>query len=181
MTYISIMQDLKMARKILTNEERLKLSRDLKTLDMEVALMDFLDVRKNIVVPNVSYGLGVHECDILKLSKSGYATEYEIKISRADLRKDFEKGHSHENKKIKNLFYAVPKHLEDYALELVPDTAGIVVINYNRNGTKLLIEQKRDATARVGARKFTEKEINKLLRLGCMRILGLKKNIQKRV
>lgn len=164
--------------KILTDAERLKLSRDIKTLDMEVALMTHLDVRKNIIVTNVSYGLGVHECDILKLSKACYATEYEIKVSRADLRKDFEKNHTHTSKKIKNFFYAVPKHLELYALELIPETAGLVIVNYNRNG-RLVVEQVRASVANASARKLTDSEVNKLLKLGCMRILSLKKVIQR--
>ncbi len=167
-------------KKILTDAERLKLSRDIKTLDMEVTLMTHLDVRKNIIVTNVSYGLGVHECDILKLSKACYATEYEIKVSRADLRKDFEKNHTHTNKKIKNFFYAVPKHLEVYALELIPEEAGLVVVNYNRNGTRLIVEQVKASIANKTARKLTDSEVSKLLKLGCMRILSLKKVIQKK-
>lgn len=170
---------IKRQRKTLTNEERLKLSRDIKTLDMEVALMEFFDVRKNIIVPNVSYGLRLHECDLLKVSKAGYATEVEIKVSRADLRKDFEKKHTHKNKKIKNFFYAVPKHLEAYALELIPEHAGLYVVNTNRNGTKIVVEEVRASEANKDARKLTDNEINKLLKLGCMRIVSLKKKLLK--
>lgn len=42
-----------------------------------------------IIVPN--YFLGRFECDLLKISKAGQLTEYEIKVSRADFKKDFEK------------------------------------------------------------------------------------------
>lgn len=44
-----------------------------------------------IVVPN--YYLGRYECDVMKISKAGQLTEYEIKTSRADFRKDAEKAH----------------------------------------------------------------------------------------
>lgn len=61
------------------------------TLEMEIALMRELNIRKNIIVPNVSFGMyfkgygALHECDLLCLSKSGYATEIEIKIIKSDL------------------------------------------------------------------------------------------------
>lgn len=42
-----------------------------------------------IVVPN--YYLGSFECDVLKVSKAGHTYEYEIKVSKADFKKDFEK------------------------------------------------------------------------------------------
>jgi hypothetical protein len=43
-----------------------------------------------IVVPN--YFLGRFECDVLKISNAGQLTEYEIKVSRADFKKDSEKS-----------------------------------------------------------------------------------------
>lgn len=51
------------------------------TLEMEIALMEYFGVRQNLVVPNAWWGLqGLnHECDLVRLSKNGYATEIEIK------------------------------------------------------------------------------------------------------
>lgn len=62
------------------------------TLDMEIVLMEYFGVNRNIIVPNVSWGLNLHECDLLIFSKSGYATEVEIKISKQDLLKDKNKN-----------------------------------------------------------------------------------------
>jgi hypothetical protein len=44
-----------------------------------------------IVLPN--YYLGLYECDVYKVSAAGHTTEYEIKTSRADFKRDFAKAH----------------------------------------------------------------------------------------
>ena len=86
----------------------------MKTIDVEIAIMQMYGVRKNIIVPNCSWGIkreGVgelHECDLLILSKDNYATEIEIKISKQDLLKDKDKPHAHDSDFIKRLFFAVP-------------------------------------------------------------------------
>ena len=60
------------------------------TLEMETLLMNHFNYLQNIIVPNVSNGIfhkehgWLHECDLLVLSKANYATEIEIKISKAD-------------------------------------------------------------------------------------------------
>lgn len=70
----------------------------ISTLQCEVAIMKHFGIRANLIVPNVSWEIyslpfrTLHECDILILSNSGYATEVEIKISKADLLKDREKN-----------------------------------------------------------------------------------------
>jgi hypothetical protein len=56
----------------------------LKTAEMEVELGRYFNYRQNIIVSNVSWGLGIHECDLLIITKSGYATEVEIKVSLSD-------------------------------------------------------------------------------------------------
>ena len=65
------------------------------TPEMECRLADYFGYRKNLIVPNVYWGLDMHECDLLVLSQAGYATEIEIKISIADLRADAKKVHGH--------------------------------------------------------------------------------------
>ena len=45
--------------------------------------------KQTYVIPN--YYLGNWECDVLELSKNNYTTEYEIKISKQDFKKDFDK------------------------------------------------------------------------------------------
>ena len=100
------------------------------TLEMEIAVMKDCDIRQNIVVPNVSFGIvrysyekgkekydELHECDILKVTLSGYATEYEIKVSESDFKADAKKKHSHDSKFIKQMYYVVPFEMLVFALK----------------------------------------------------------------
>ena len=65
----------------------------MKTIEVEVAIMQHFDVRRNVIVPNVSWGIfrpgigQLHEIDLLVLSGSNYATEVEIKVTKADLKR----------------------------------------------------------------------------------------------
>jgi hypothetical protein len=138
--------------------------------EIELALLRHFDFRQNIIVPNVSWGLGIHECDMLMVSKNGYATEFEIKVSKADLIKDKEKRHNHDSKKIKYLFFVIPEKLDkEEIINHIPGKAGIIVVK--KNGiTKI----KRAALKNNEAIKLTDKEILHVARLGAMRIYGLK-------
>lgn len=96
--------------------------------DIEVKIAKYFDWRRNIIVPNASWGVGLHECDMLILSERNFATEVEIKISRSDLKADQKKEHGHNSVKIKNLWFAVPAELVPSALELCPARAGIFAL-----------------------------------------------------
>lgn len=50
-----------------------------KTVEMKLALSSHFGIRQNLIVPNISLGLGIHECDLLILAKSGYLYERESK------------------------------------------------------------------------------------------------------
>ena len=153
----------------------------LKTLDIEVAMMHYLNIRQNLIVPNVSWGMDVggkslHECDLLSLSASGYATEIEIKVSRSDLLKDKEKRHGHNHMAIANFYYAVPEHLKEIALKSIPTRAGLYVVrevNYRHAVTKV-----KGCVRLPKAIKWSDGDRMKLARLGTMRILGLKQTVQ---
>lgn len=160
----------------------------MKTIDIEIALLEFLDFRQNLIVPCVSFGISrvfynqnnerkfceLHECDILKLTKSGYATEYEIKISKSDLKADFKKKHTHDSPFIKEMYYVVPMELLEFAKTIVPKEKGLAYINERR---KLVYVW--HGKVNPNHWKWQEKEILKLAKLGAMRICGLKKNIVK--
>jgi hypothetical protein len=100
--------------------------------DIETRVANYFDYRRNLIVPNASWGVGLHECDLLILSQRNYATEVEIKISRSDLRADLKKSHGHNSVKIKNLWFAVPFELVPDAAELAPLRAGILGIRLAR-------------------------------------------------
>lgn len=123
----------------------------MKTIEAEIALMREFKFQQNIVIPNVTVmsGLVGFEADILSLTKAGYATAVEIKVSKADLKNDLKKRHiknvmgvkpvkgessswyykSMEDYygNLKHFYYAVPKKLKDDALNQIPSFAGLFV------------------------------------------------------
>lgn len=154
------------------------------TLSMEIAIIKNCN-KSNIIVPNASFGIQrmikdngwkdrefdiLHECDILDLTPSGYATEYEIKISRSDFLAEKKKKHSHDSKFIKRLFYAVPEQMKGWALERLPNGAGLCYVCAKGN-----VHFIKNADIRDDYFKWTNEEMFKLAKLGTMRILGLKK------
>ena len=61
--------------------------------------------RTSIFVPNVSWGyFKSHEADLLRISKQGYLTEYEIKRSWSDFLADFKKDGTHFEGKVAPLY-----------------------------------------------------------------------------
>jgi len=74
--------------------------------------------RTNVFVPNVSWGyFKSHEADLLKISKQGYMTEYEIKRSWTDFLADFKKDGTHFEGKVSHLYYVVPESIKDKCWE----------------------------------------------------------------
>jgi hypothetical protein len=147
-------------------------------LEVECAVLNYLDERQNLVVPNVSWGikynkLSLHECDVLCLSKDGYATEYEIKTSKQDLLKDKDKEHGHKHPLIRRLYFAVPSDLLYFAKENLPENIGIISCFYTKKGVPYA-EHIRHASINSYAVKWDDVLRLKLLKLGCMRLKGFK-------
>ena len=156
--------------------------------DIEIAIARYLNPRQNLIVPNVSWGLGLYEKDLLVLTQSGYAWEIEIKVSLSDLIADKKKIHHHYSEKIKRLYFAVPEALQEKALLHIPDRAGLFIIgtseehrrNCVRYGlTNPYVRLIKSPKINQLARKFTDKEIKKLYELAAMRIWSLKEVIYK--
>src|SRR5699024_7195503 len=82
------------------------------------------------------------ELDILSVTKSGYATGVEIKVSKSDLKRDLKKRHweLYNNSRLENVemyrklyfgklkyfYYAVPPELIEDAENQIPDWCGIL-------------------------------------------------------
>lgn len=150
---------------------------------MEVRLAGHFNYRQNIIVPNISWGMDIHECDLLVVRKSGYATEIEIKISKADLKKDIGKRHQHVDKfnRIRELYFAIPESLVN-CIEFIPERAGIIVLRKSKlyNGEEFLdCKVIRRSKINTTCRRFSDEERLKIAHLGCMRIWGLKRKIIK--
>ena len=156
-----------------------------KTLDIEIAVSSYFGIRQNTIVPNLFWSMFNYELDLCVLSKSGYATEVEIKASRQDLIKDREKPHGHHNEMIKYLYFAIPYHLlKD--IEHIPERAGILVVEYQEAWESYTYKRK----AFFSCTRFREPKLNynyrwtdtdrrKLLRLAAMRTWTLKRQLQK--
>lgn len=152
--------------------------------EMEVAIVKLFDMRKHIIVPNISWGLGVHECDLFLVKNSGYAFEVEIKRSKADLLKDILKKHGHKNDKIKELYFAVPESLISI-VDSIPANAGVIIINdsimsrYAKTPGKHYYRAslERKPIPNPIARKLTDQEMIKLGKLAAMRIWKLKSTV----
>lgn len=134
------------------------------------------DFRRNVSVPNVSWGWGLsHEADLVCVTLSGTTSEIEVKVSMEDLRADKNKPYGHKSKKIKHLWFAIPNTLDEKeALREIPERAGLVVVSMRRisNG-KMKYFTRVSRRPRVNKAEYVKpdvEQINRLLRLGVMRM-----------
>ena len=176
----------------------------MKTIDIELAILKDFNFKQNIIVTDVTEfsGLVNTESDVMILSKSGYATSIEIKVSKADLKADLKKRYmkriyqsehpdnpnsgimsEHWRKyfftDIKYRYYAVPEKLKETALELIPDWCGLIVAENKHEllGVKCKIVREAPVLYPV---KWSDEKIIHLLKLGCMRIYSLKQLIKNK-
>ena len=99
----------------------------------------YCDVRNNLIIPNVSWGLLPYEADLLVVKPSGLCAEFEIKRSFEDFKKDFTKHHTHDCKIIAYFYYVIPEAIKDkvkaFIVEHFEDSAWYpAVIIYNEQG-----------------------------------------------
>lgn len=104
--------------------------------------------RNNWVMPNVLFDR--FECDVLEVSKAGYTTEYEVKISRGDYLRDCKKTYFYKDfyrtinikkydfkDRVSYLNFVVPLNL--ISVDEVPDFAGLI---YYQNDGLLQVVKK---------------------------------------
>ena len=146
------------------------------TNEVEGAVVNYLNVRRHIIVPNVYTGMFKYELDLCAVDwNSRYAKEVEIKISKSDLKRDLEKPHKHENKMIKFLWFAMPETMRD-CVDLVPDRAGVYLIHEPRSSDLFgEVEILRRPEANKIAKKWNDTDLARLARLGVMRFWDEKK------
>jgi len=165
-------------------------------LDIELAIMREFKFRQNLIVPNITNMMGLlpFETDMLVLTNSGYAYGFEIKTSKSDLRADFKKPQHTRFNEIKNgktgleryygkfkyFYYAVPEHLKECALEVIPDFCGLWVLKNHEYPIPSKFYQAREPK-KLFDRKWSDKEKYEVARLGTMRIYSLKSSIQSQI
>lgn len=142
---------------------------------VEIAVAHLLNWRRYVIVPNISWGLHLgHECDLLCLSPDNKFLEVEIKISASDLRKDFKKQHGHRSKYIGRLAYAVPSSLQTLAVELVPKSCGIIVVEWKPLAGRYGASWCRTCRHNPCTLQIPRDVLDKYFRLAAMRIWSLK-------
>jgi len=148
-------------------------------IDIEEALYRRFSMKEYIAVPNVYWGLGInYEIDMFICNKkSKICSEIEIKISKSDLKADKKKKHQHSDPRVSKLWFAVPKHLEEYALKNIPENAGLFVIEYINDPLLTSITEVKKPIRRKDYVKLDEKSYLKLLELGVMRLQKKTKRI----
>lgn len=144
----------------------------MRTLDIEIAAAEYFGPRANVIVPNVSWGMGIHECDLLVMTKSGCLYEVEIKVTKSDLVRDAEKRHGHSDRRnrIKGLYFAIPDSIID-CQNHIPERAGILVVDTRRRCKAIRFPKI------MSSYSCTDKEQYEFARLGALRIWNLKRNI----
>lgn len=158
-----------------------------RSYEVELAVTSLFNIRQNLIIPNVSWGFAIHECDLLIVRTSGYVVEVEIKINLADLKNDFKKKHGHIDRqnRIKEFYYALPNILIEKATPIIEkhyEGAGIISCRYDSQ-TKwqpyraTLI---KPALTNKSARKLELKERYQLARLGTLRLWNAKQALADR-
>ena len=167
------------------------------TEQIELSLMFNLNYNQNYIVPNIT-NIGFQlafEADMLYITKLGYATCFEIKVSKSDLKNDLKKSHiknldeglligmsrsytpiEYYYKKLKFFNYAVPEYLVEDALNQIPNFAGLYYF-INKGHDKLPVMKIKRHPKIIHNYKWTNKEILEILRLGTMRIYNLKRKL----
>lgn len=151
------------------------------TADMEVALTQRKSspayFRTHPVVVNRCAWMFGHEADLISVTEAGYCTEIEIKVSKSDFMADFRKKVSHDSAYIKYFYYAVPEYMAEYAMERLPEGAGLLVVYPMRPCGYVKI--RKAAVARKGACKLTDKQLYDHQRLMAMRYWTRQESLRK--
>lgn len=155
------------------------------TPELELKVRAEFNISGNIIAPNIYWGWDLlYEADIVVITKSHYAYEIELKVSKADLKADSKKRHGHNDyhNRFKYLYFAMPEEI--YEAELVPERAGVLLLvsktDYNGNDTTYL-RTERWPTKNKDSRKVTDKEYLKLLELCHHRVWMLKRHLCKKM
>ena len=149
----------------------------LTSLDVEVAVAQYFGPRQNLAVPNLSHGLLKYEADLVFMTKSGYLTEVEIKVTKADVKRDLEKNHRHDDPRIKQLYFAIPDYLDTEEVRaMIPQRAGILTVSSDRDLTYRYVKCTRNPYVDTSTRALGLSDMYQFARLGALRIWALKRD-----
>ncbi len=152
---------------------------------IEIALYNHFRFLQNDVITNIYIDCFRHECDLIVIrNPSFYALEVEIKMSVSDLKAERKKQRYHRNgvdcyhdsdigmsQMFKEKWFAMPEKMKQKGLELIPNYAGLLIIN-EHGGVKIARKAKK-----LNSQPLTQGQRTDLLRLGVMKCYKLKQRI----
>jgi hypothetical protein len=156
---------------------------------LEIIAARHFNYRTNLIVPNISWGLGLnYEADLLVVNDRRFVKEIEIKISFSDLKADISKNKFIAQcftEKIKQFYYLISPNLEKRVkdiLDIIPEFAGLLLaseISYSDGKKYFRIKLIKSSKVNRRARPLSSTEYNHLLHLASMRIWTLKEHLNK--
>lgn len=106
--------------------------------------------------------------DLVLVSKAGYATEIEIKVSRGDWRNDRDKlkwmAHGWTRPHVSRFFYAVPGQLVQHVPSWVPADAGILAVHAGLGARGADQVREYRAARRYTARRLSDAQLAQIER-----------------
>ena len=173
--------------------------------DLEIALARYVDYRQNLVIPNLSHAFFPYwESDIIAISGSGYMTEYEIKTSVSDLKREWRKQRWKwltfprrgvgKNGRPRNEFVdlirryiiVVPDSIADKCQGLIPEAVGAGLLTFDRYseesglGDRLFISRElQKPKVNRDARKITDAERQHLGHLMALRYWTAREKLER--
>ena len=154
--------------------------------DIERALIRTWAPEQTLMVPNVRQGfVRWGEVDVLKVEKSLYLTEIEIKVSMSDLKREWNKQrwmpvfYEAFKKTMRRYFIAMPEELYEHGRDVIPDWVGAGILTvceareeYGRL-TRPYAYERRKPRINKEAAKITIADVAALGRLGTLRYWNL--------
>ena len=146
-------------------------------MNLELAAMRWLWLEKNChyVLEQRSPRYMMGQPDVVGVTKARYLVEIEIKRSVSDFRADFSKRHRmpetrsfYIKEQPRQFYYLVPMALKDKVESLVPEWAGLMIMNENGDS----IEVVKPAPVNTESRKLSCKECVKLARMMVAHMFG---------
>ncbi|MDB4311921.1 hypothetical protein N9937_00685 [bacterium] len=140
----------------------------MKAIQVQYSLFWKIQSASNVVVPNHNPS-NWWECDVFRVTRSGFFYEYEVKVSRSDFFSEF-KTKKRKHTQIKSghtsgpsrFWYATPKGL--VKIDEIPDYAGLVEIN---SCNRAVITKQ---APRLHKAKATMKHLEGAMRSACWRV-----------
>lgn len=151
---------------------------------IEIAVARQFSYRRNLVVPNVSWGFGLtYEADLVVVRQSGWACEVEIKTSAADIKADARKRKWRRGpwpcKYFREFWFAVPEKLAEHPA--IPPHAGIISVRPDAGADIWAVPNiARRSKINPDAVKMLPEHIDCLRDLAAMRIWNLKAALHRK-